>query len=182
MTKMTKSEVKTKLLNLFIPIVIFIISFVFSIFIVRTNTSINSLIILSDDFILKYIGSFFAFFIATISFLYSSSGKLHESLLVNNIEENIRDKIKNNIRELIIEIKSDIMIILYLLFINFFVIIIRNCDIPYIQWPAYLSFSKSEVISCIKLTTIFLTLFAIYDVTYSLFRIIFAHDHLSNKQ
>lgn len=155
-----------KLIKKILP---FIICFYISFKIVNISPNISNSLLISDDFLLRFLGNFLAFSIATIAFLFTSSDKIRESLIKTNQSNEIIDKIQNNICNLFNELKKDIFAIFYFCIIIIILIIISNIDIRY---PSYFAINKELLINSCKLTLVILTFLLIFDILYSLFGIV----------
>lgn len=104
--------------------------------------------------------------IYSLLFSYINSGKLNaqtiEKLAI------LKTKIKSTINE----IKDNTLFIFFAFIVNFIVVIFVKIDLPYVSWPFQLIFtSKVNVFYSISLSSIFLSLYAIYDIIRSIFTI-----------
>ncbi|MCW7494821.1 hypothetical protein ND861_19330, partial [Leptospira sp. 2 VSF19] len=117
--------------------------------------------------------------IGTVSVLISSISSIY-SLLLNYLnrsnlkKESIEkiSKLKKTIESTIQEIKENTLFIFFAFVINFLLIIFINVDLPYLSWPIQsIYFTKIKVFYSVSITSIFLSLFAIYDIILAIFTV-----------
>ncbi|APU60744.1 MULTISPECIES: hypothetical protein [Clostridium] len=168
-------KIKTNIKNNVISLIITLIFFSVSLLIYKNNPlQISELKILDDEFVINFILIVLGFTVSFITILYSTFEKLRQQLV--EIFKNIISETELKDMELIMfnifkQLKEDILFIFRYLVDVVFIIIWRNIDIPYIKWN-FNYISKLDIILLIKLTIIFLTLLALYDIIKSIFKLI----------
>ncbi len=170
-----------KKIKIFINILLFVVSFFISLFIIKTNSKVQLLPIFSDEFTINFLGAILAIGITIITFVFSSFDKIRNSLINVKIDTKQYNDINININQIFTALKEDLMAIFVFLTISFIVIILRDSNIPIIKWNwGYVS--KSHFVSSIKLSMILLSFVGIFDIIYSLFALMRASEELSIKE
>ncbi|QZY56651.1 hypothetical protein [Crassaminicella profunda] len=172
---------KIKMIKGIYSIVPIIIVFIASYFLVHNNLyTIIDTNILEDTFVLNFIGIFFGFAITSLALIYSSYEKIANTI-VDAVQQNDEDSnYEEDIFELLNELKEDVIAIFYCILIAFILILLRNIDIPIVKFPMKI-ISKDELILISKLSFVLLTLYAMYDLTQTIFDLIKISYQLSKR-
>ncbi|GBD86691.1 hypothetical protein BMS3Abin03_00612 [bacterium BMS3Abin03] len=160
---------KNKLSTVYI-LIIFIVLFISSCLLIK-YTNINIKVISDNPFLFTYLGIFLGFALTIFTFIVSMVDKIKEAI------ENDRSKTReqkedteSNILSFYSEIKDDIFLIFYFFVIVTILSLFENIDIPLIKLDQFF-LSKTQLIDSIKLGMFILSLYAIYDLTSSAFKI-----------
>ncbi|HBJ1648228.1 TPA: hypothetical protein LA462_002764 [Clostridium botulinum] len=138
------------------------IHFIALIFLCTVKINFSNVKILQDDFIITFMLSIIGIFLAIITLLYGLIDKIATVFSNNNISISMY-KIFRSLDEL----KDNTMFIVYVLIFNFILGIIANIDIPYFSFADYSN--KINFIYSLKLVTLSLVLYAIYDTIKAFF-------------
>ncbi len=154
-------------------LIISIIFIILSSFFITINTpslSDGAAVIIKDEFILPFIGGFTGFSIAIITFLYSCIERIRESLKSKNKEvENA--EINKKILRVFSELFHDTVTIFIALVFCFFLIIIREMDVPLVSLNIN-GISKQQIISTCEISFLLLTFISLIDIMGSLFNLV----------
>jgi Na+/melibiose symporter-like transporter len=133
--------------------------------------------ITSDDFLLNFIGFLLGIGITIVTFIYSTFDKFRDSLIRLNIDKSKVDKASLQLKKCFNAIKKDLLTVFVIFLLCIFIIIFKNCNIPYIEWKS--SFlSKNEFVHWMKLSMLFFTLIGVFDIMYSLFTLMKAEEEM----
>ncbi|NCB73967.1 MAG: hypothetical protein EOM51_04375 [Clostridia bacterium] len=156
-----------KIFNKFSPILRIIIYLVISTIFVSLSSSLSdgTSEVLQDSFILSFLGVFAGLAIACISFIFANIEKIRDCLkeLIKDVT-NFDYMIENIVKEL----KRDTYMTVYALVICFFVILLRDVNVPIISFICAWK-SKQQIFSIIEVSLLIATLGAITDIMKSLF-------------
>ncbi|WP_047984586.1 hypothetical protein [Ornithinibacillus californiensis] len=158
-----------KVLNFVISISL---SFLFSYILVRFNPEINDLEIVKDEYVLNLIGILMGLSIAVITFLFTTIEKIRANLLENKLYNGTIRDIEVNIRNLYKSIMKDTIAIFISFILLLVCILTKGIDFPILKVPIFVVFSKEELVLITKLSLLFITLSALFDIIVSLFGII----------
>ncbi len=154
------------MLKKLIAMVIILVFFTVSVLIVESNPGIQQSKIINDEFMLNFLGLFLGVSVAIVTFLFSSVDKIRESIIKAGFDGAAKKQTETTINNLIEELKQDSMAIFVFLVLFFGTILLKDIDVPYLKIAIW---DKSSILSSIKLTLVFLTLFSIYDIISSTF-------------
>lgn len=156
------------------------ICLLFSCVVVKFNPEIGNLAIVKDEYILNLIGSLMGLSIAVITILFTAIDKVKNNFLKNNSNNQAVDDIGSSIRNLYSSLAKDTMAIFVFFNILLISIFSRGIDIPFLKMP--LGISKDELFLKVKLTLLFLSLSAMFDIIFSLYRIISKGMKITNAK
>lgn len=159
----------------------FLIPFVLCFVIININKSISNNLILNDDFLLNFLGVILGLGITIITFIYTSVGKVRESILRLNINKDKADDILTNVQKVISELKQDLKFIFFLFFISFIIAILKEANIPFIKYNITI-ISKCELIALVKLYILSLAFLSIFDIVTTLFSMLNVNENITNKK
>ena len=137
-------------------------------------TKINPMIIngtsqiIKDDFILNFNSIFLGIAVAIIALLYSNVEKIRDSINKMNIEKETITNLNSKITEIFTELKQDTLSIFYCLVTSFFLIILRDANIPFIHLN-FKYFNKIELFYSLEILTVLIVFLALFDIITALF-------------
>lgn len=160
---------KNKLSLLYI-VLLFIGLFVISCVLVKyTNINIKS--ISDNSFLFTYLGIFLGFALTIFTFIVSMVDKIKDAIEKDESKTKAQKEIaQSNILSFYSEIKDDIFLIFYFFLIVTALSLFENVDIPFVNISNFF-ITKIQLIIAIKLELFILSLYAIYDLTSSAFKI-----------
>ncbi|MBK7106646.1 MAG: hypothetical protein IPH62_15335 [Ignavibacteriae bacterium] len=160
---------KNKLSPVYI-ILLFIWLFFISCALVK-HTNINIKSISDNSFLFTYLGIFLGFALTIFTFIVSMVDKIKDAIEKDESKTKEQKNIAQiNILSFYSEIKDDIFLIFYFFIIVTALSLFENVDIPFINTSNFF-LSKIQLIVAIKLELFILSLYAIYDLTSSAFKI-----------
>lgn len=149
-------------------VVIILSMVVLSIIIVSFNNNLNDIQILEDSFLTTYLLTMLGFSLTVSAILYSFIEKVNEKIKNNNYAPNKSINIKKILKILLKELKDDSILIFILLISLIIVSFVKDINFPYIQLHAY----KNSIIYFIKIMSIFLSSYSMFDITLTVFKIL----------
>lgn len=151
-------------------IILFSIGFILSVVLVK-HVNINTNQIADNSFLFTFLGIFLGFALTIFTFIVSMVDKIKDAIQSDKSKnDEQKENSQNNIISFYSEIKDDIFLIFYFFVIVIFISLFENVNIPYISFNG-LWISKVQFIISIKLEIFLFSLYAIYDLTSSAFKI-----------
>jgi hypothetical protein len=158
----------------------FIIPFVLCVYIFEINKEISRSNILSDEYMLNFIGVILGLGITIITYIYTSIAGFKELIYNLEIDSNKTNEIILKVQTVLQKLKEDLIFVFYLFFFSFVIAITKNADIPFVKWNNTY-FGKFEFVIIVKLYIFFLTFIAIFDIIMSLFSLLKANEEVTNN-
>ena len=181
---MKRIKIKTIFNNNINTVIVTSLVFIISLLIYKNNpVQIVNLRILDDQFVINFIIIVLGFSVAIITILYSTFDKLREQLVQifkESISKSELSDIDLKMSDCFRSLKEDTLVIFWYLLWAVFMPIFKVINIHYIKWR-FNCISKVDMMVIIKLTIIFLTLAALYDIIGTIFKLIETNLGLSKK-
>lgn len=159
-----------------------IISFGISYLIVKNIESVakGTVAFIKDDFVLNFFIVLLSLAIAVIALLYSNVEKIRESLyrVFKNREDIDIGKLEEKIASIFRELKGDTLFIFLSLVVSWVAIIVR--EVKEIDIMIF-NINKKELCYIIEMNSIILTLYALWDIILTLFKLSEASQELSQR-
>lgn len=145
---------------------------ILSIMIIKINSTIanGTAAFIKDDFVLNFVGVFLGLAVAVITLLYSNVEKIRESLYKTISDDKVIVDLEMKITEIFKELKHNTIFIFVSLITSFFLIMLRDADIPFVKWNIK-NISKIEFFYSLEIVAVLLTFLALLDIIGTLFKL-----------
>jgi hypothetical protein len=173
-------KLSDKAFKMLFKVACFLLPILLSYIIIKNNKTISELTILSDEFMINFLGAVLGLGITILALIFSSIDKLRvEISKLNNATSNPVN-IESNEKRLFKSLKEDTFTILYFFIGAFLLSILKGLDIPILAWQLNI-LTKIEFILMLKLYLMMLTFILIGDIIASLFGLLQANEELVKR-
>ena len=174
---MTKNSIQ-KIFNA----VLFLGLFMICLFLIKYS-KINASYVSDNSFLFNYLGIVLGFALTIFTFIVSMVDKIKDGIENDNSKTDEQKKsAQNNILQIYSELKDNI----YLIFVFFIVVslfaLFDRVDIPFVSIGEKFIVNKQQIINAVKLEIFGLSLYAIYDLCSSSFKISETSGVFRNKK